>query len=168
MAFVGVRADESIKRSKYDYISFGEKHKGQYTCNANIDWSSAEIFLYIYANNLILNEAYKKGNRRAGCLICPRAAERNDYMNHYCYSEEAEPLVDSIRSAYGNAFQTKEALEHFIEIGGWKARKNGRDISIPINYKESYDEFKNVEIIVKHHVLLGREWIKTIGILAND
>lgn len=168
MAFVGVRADESVARSKYTYISFGEKHKGQYTCNAILDWSSAEVFLYIYANNLILNETYKKGNRRAGCLICPRAAERNDYMNHYCYSEEAEPLVNAIRSAYGNAFQTKEALERFIEIGGWKARKNGRDISIPINYKESYDEFKNVEIIVKRPRTAWREWIKTIGILAND
>lgn len=168
MAFVGVRADESVARSKYTYISFGEKHRGQYTCNAILDWSSAEVFLYIYANKLILNETYKKGNRRAGCLICPRAAERNDYMNHYCYSEEAEPLVDAIRSAYSNAFQTKEALEHFIEIGGWKARKNGRDISIPINYKESYDASKNVEIVVKQPRTSWREWIKTIGILANN
>ena len=48
MAFVGVRADESIARSKYEYVSFGEKHKGQYSCNAILEWSSAEIFLYIY------------------------------------------------------------------------------------------------------------------------
>ena len=168
MAFVGVRADESIARSKYDYVSYGEKHKGQYSCNAILNWSSAEIFLYIYANKLVLNEAYKKGNRRAGCLICPRAAERNDYMNHFCYSSEAEPLVDSIRNAYSKAFQSREALEHFIEVGGWKARKNGRDISIPVNYKEQTDTSKKVLISVNRPRTNWREWIKTIGILAND
>ena len=66
MAFVGIRADESIKRSEYDYISLGTKHKGQYSCNPIIDWSSAEIYLYIFLQKLIINEAYKKGNSRAG------------------------------------------------------------------------------------------------------
>ena len=168
MAFVGVRADESLARSKYNYISYGEKHKGQYTCNAILDWGSAEVFLYLYANSLPLNEAYKKGNRRAGCLICPRAADRNDYMNHYCYRDEAEKLIDSIRLAYKDAFQTKEAMEHFIDIGGWKARKNGRDISIPINYKEKNDASKNVEINIVSPRNDWKKWIKTIGILAND
>ena len=31
MAFVGIRADESVRRSEYDYVSFGTKHKGQYS-----------------------------------------------------------------------------------------------------------------------------------------
>ena len=168
MAFVGVRADESLSRSKYDYVSFGEKHRGQYSCNAILNWSSAEVFLYIFANKLVLNEAYKKGNRRAGCLVCPRAAERNDFMNHYCYSKEAEPFVNSIRNAYSNHFQSPEDLEQFIEVGGWKARKNGRDISIPINYKEQVDATKRVIISVDHPRTNWKEWIKTIGILANE
>lgn len=168
MAFVGVRADESVARSKYDYVSFGEKHKGQYSCNVILEWSSAEVFLYIYMQNLVLNEAYKKGNRRAGCLVCPRAAERSDYMNHSCYCDEAEPLVESIRCAYANAFQTKTDLEHFIEVGGWKARKNGRDITIPINYTEQKDQEKNIYIQVKNPRTNWREWIKTIGILSNE
>ena len=168
MAFVGVRADESFARSKYDHVSYGEKHKGQYSCNAIFEWNSAEIFLYIYANKLVLNEAYKKGNRRAGCLVCPRAAERNDYMNHFWYRCEAEPLVDSIRHAYNNNFQTKAQLEQFIEVGGWKARKNGRDIDIPINYKEHVDQAGRVLITVRNPRASWREWIKTIGVLANS
>ena len=36
-----------------------------------LDWSSAEIWLYIYTHKLPINEAYKKGNARAGCLLCP-------------------------------------------------------------------------------------------------
>lgn len=136
MAIVGVRAEESLARSKYSYISLGEKHKGQYSCNVILDWNSAEIYLYMYAMNLVFNEAYKKGNRRAGCLICPRAAERNDFMNHYWYQEEAEKLVDIIRCSYHNAFSTTERLEQFINNGGWKARKNGRDLVTNLNYSD--------------------------------
>lgn len=168
MAFVGVRADESLSRSKYEYITYGGKHKGQYSCNAILDWSSAEVFLYAYSENLILNEAYKKGNRRAGCLICPRAAERNDFMNHFCYRKEAEKLVDSIRNAYKKTYTSEERLEQFIENGGWKARKNGRDLDIPLSYKETTDKIHSTYIVVEKSRTDWREWIKTIGVLAND
>lgn len=168
MAFVGVRGDESIARSKYDFVTYEGKHKGQYSCNAILDWNSAEIFLYIYANNLVLNEAYKKGNRRVGCLVCPRAAERSDYMNHYCYNDEAEVLVDAIRYAYDKTFQSKERLEEFINNGGWKARKNGRDIAIETDYKERKDFANNIEISFNNSKTNWKEWIKTIGVLTND
>ncbi len=168
MAFVGVRADESLARSKYKYITYGGKHKGQYSCNAILEWSSAEIFLYTYENNLPLNETYKKGNRRAGCLICPRAAERNDYMNYHCYSEQAEPFVKSIKSAYGKTFSKNEQLRQFIEAGGWKARKNGRDIDIPLNYIETRNKDNSIIIQVENPKTNWKQWIKTIGVLANE
>lgn len=71
MAFTGIRGDESATRNEYDGISYGEKHAGQYSCHPILEWNTAELFLYIYKNNLIFNEAYKKGNTRAGCLVCP-------------------------------------------------------------------------------------------------
>ena len=168
MGFVGVRADESLARSKYDYVSYGEKHKGQYSCNAILNWSSAEIFLYIYQHNLIMNETYKKGNRRAGCLICPRAAERNDFMNHYCYREQAESFVDIIRNEYKRNFNSKESLEQFIRVGGWKARKNGRDLELKTSYSEKRLKDNSIEINVEFPTTNWKEWIKTIGILGND
>ncbi|MCD7717267.1 MAG: phosphoadenosine phosphosulfate reductase family protein, partial [Lachnospiraceae bacterium] len=168
MAFVGVRADESVARSKYEYITYGGKHKGQYSCNVILNWSSAEIFLYIYSNYLILNETYKKGNRRAGCLVCPRASERNDYMNHLCYADDSEPFVESIRKAYKSAFSSEERLQQFIEAGGWKARKNGRDIDIPLNYKELRTKKGETKITINNPRTNWKTWIKTIGILSND
>ncbi len=168
MAFVGVRADESITRSKYEYISYGGKHNGQYSCNAILNWNSAEIFLYIYVNNLILNETYKKGNRRAGCLVCPRASERNDYMNHLCYEDRAEQLVQSIRIAYGKTFPNEKQLNQFIEAGGWKARKNGRDINIPLNYHEKRNKDNSLIISITNPKTSWKQWIKTIGELGYD
>ena len=60
MDFVGVRAHESVTRSKYDYENFGKKQKGQYSFNPILEWTSAEIWLYIYANHVLINETYKK------------------------------------------------------------------------------------------------------------
>jgi phosphoadenosine phosphosulfate reductase len=51
-------------------------------------------------HRIILNEAYKKGNRRAGCLVCPRAAERNEYMSHLWYKSEYEKYTKMIEELY--------------------------------------------------------------------
>lgn len=70
--FVGVRKHESAMRSKYEEENYGKKQKGQYSHNPILEWTSAEVWLYIYANHLIINDAYKKGNARAGCIVCPQ------------------------------------------------------------------------------------------------
>lgn len=167
MAFIGVRASESLSRSEYDYVSLGEKHKGQYSCNPILEWNSAELYLYIFAENILLSEAYKKGNRRAGCLVCPRAAERNDYMARAWYTEEFDALIDSIKCMYKKSFTSEEQLNEFIANGGWKARKNGRDIDIQMNYVESTGKDYH-SIKVTKAKTDWKEWIKTIGVLLND
>lgn len=167
MAFIGVRASESISRSEYDYVSLGEKHKGQYSCNPILEWNSAELYMYIFAEGIYLSEAYKKGNRRAGCLVCPRAAERNDYMARTWYTEEFDILIDAIKSMYRKTFPSERQLNEFIANGGWKARKNGRDIDVQLNYIESSSKSNGI-IKVSNAKTPWKEWIKTIGILLND
>lgn len=167
MAFIGVRASESISRSEYDYVSLGEKHKGQYSCNPILEWNSAELYMYIYTEDIYLSGAYKKGNRRAGCLVCPRAAERNEYMTRVCYPEEFDSLVNTIKYMYRKSFPSEDVLNEFIANGGWKARKNGRDIDIQINYSES--SIKEYGIIKVNEIKTPwREWIKTVGVLLNN
>lgn len=167
MAFIGVRASESLSRSEYDYVSLGEKHKGQYSCNPILEWNSAELYAYIYLRQLYLNEAYKKGNRRAGCLVCPRAAERNEYMARICYPAQFNTLMDKVRDMYSHNFRTEDKLEEFIRNGGWKARKNGRDLPLKIDYKEKSDAHF-FQITVDSPKTDWREWIKTIGVIKND
>lgn len=93
MAFVGVRADESVRRSGYDYVSYGMKHRGQWSCNPILQWNSAEVYLYIYMNRLRLNTAYKRGNTRAGCLVCPMSTNRNDYLNYRSIQKKQRLLL---------------------------------------------------------------------------
>lgn len=167
MAFIGVRASESAARSEYDYVSLGEKHKGQYSCNPILEWNSAELYCYIFSEDLVLSEAYKKGNRRAGCLVCPRAAERNDFIARAWYREEFDELINTVRELYEKSFSSQAALDQFIANGGWKARKNGRDISIGLNYAEGREgDFSTIKI--SNPKTDWREWIKTIGVLQNE
>ena len=167
MAFVGVRASESLARSEYKYVSKGGKHKGQYSCNPILQWNSAEVYLYIFQENLGLNRCYQKGNRRAGCLVCPRAAESKDFMSRACYPEEFDRFADIIKELYQKNFPEKDKLDQFIENGGWKARKNGRDISIGNDYTESHSAGKLILHIPSERTD-WKEWIKTIGILLNE
>ena len=167
MAFIGVRGSESVSRNEYDFISLGEKHKGQYSCNPMLEWNSAELYLHIFKRNLYLSDAYKKGNRRAGCLVCPRAAERNEYMARTCYPEEFNHLLDLITESYKATFTSEKKLQEFISKGGWKARKNGRDISIPVGYEEKNKKDAGY-ICVSDARTQWKEWIKTVGVLKTD
>ena len=167
MAFIGVRGSESVSRNEYDFISLGEKHKGQYSCNPILEWNSAELYLHIFKRNLYLSDAYKKGNRRAGCLVCPRAAERNEYMARTCYPKEFNHLLDLITESYKATFTSEKKLQEFISKGGWKARKNGRDISIPVGYEEKNKKDAGY-IYVSDARTQWKEWIKTVGVLKKD
>ncbi|MBQ8803651.1 MAG: phosphoadenosine phosphosulfate reductase family protein [Tyzzerella sp.] len=167
MAFVGVRGSESLSRSEYDYVSLGEKHKGQWSCNPILEWNSAELYLYIFSESLILNSAYKKGNRRAGCLVCPGASERNEYMARECYQEEFDALVKKIKEHYNQNFQSEERLQEFIENGGWKARKNGRDLHFLPKYSDRIEKGQII-IQIREPNTDWKIWMKTVGVLEQD
>ena len=167
MAFIGVRAAESKARSEYEYVSNGEKHKGQYSFNPILDWDTSELFLYIYSNRLPFNNAYIKGNRRVGCLLCPRAAERNEYLCQVSYPQEVGNFVELIRSQYCKKMPNRKVLDEFIAQGGWKARKNGRDITDERRYAEE-NSSPNFTITVNNPRTDWKVWIKTIGKLVGE
>lgn len=167
MAFVGVRADESIKRSSYDEISFGTKHKGQYSCNPILEWGSAEIYLYLYQHNLPINIAYKKGLSRAGCLVCPMASRFSEYMRHRNYPESVDKFVSCIKEMNASD-KTEDRIKSYVENAGWKVRKNGRDLTIA---DRTYEEKINKGVLIirfRDKTNQWMEWAKTIGSLSSD
>lgn len=167
MAFVGVRANESASRSEYDYVSLGEKHKGQYSCNPILEWNTAELYIYIYSENLLLNETYKKGNNRAGCLVCPNVSEKNAFFRRTCYQEEVDEYMNIITSLYKESIPNSERMKEFLSNTGWKARMNGRDVSIDIGCTEmTSNEYQIIK--VRNPKTEWKEWIKTIGVLVNE
>lgn len=161
--FVGVRAQESFARSSYKYENFGVKQKGQFSHNSILEWTSAEIWLYIYANDVLINEAYKKGNGRAGCLFCPMSGGTSDYIRRTSYPLEIESYINSIKNTYDGDKRKKNNVKSYVVNGGWNARKNGRELSN--NAFSCIEKTTNgvVTITIIDPDSDWLEWIKTIG-----
>ena len=87
-----------------------------------------------------------------------RMAREADFQRHILSMAKFE--ADMTKAA--------QQLNQFIEAGGWKARKNGRDINISIGYREIRNKDNSISILVDNPRTNWREWIKTIGILVND
>ena len=158
MDFVGIRAQESISRSEYDYENYSKKQKGQYSFNPILEWHSGEVWLYIYKDNLIINEAYKKGNSRAGCLFCPMAQGKNVFFRYYSYKEDIDKYINIIHETISDP-----NIDSYISNGGWIARKNGRDIA---DNPEKYTEISKdgyLYITISNPSSNWQEWIKTLG-----
>lgn len=165
MAFVGVRGAESARRSEYDFESNGVKQKGQRSAYPILDWTSTEVWLHTYANNLIVNVAYKKGSQRAGCLCCPMGGGKADYFQYKNYKNEVDRFAEIIINSDGRKYVTDK---DYIANGGWNARKNG------VNLKNSNVLYK--EYIVNNHLIIEvdnpktdwLEWAKTLGEIQKD
>lgn len=170
MAFTGIRGDESISRSEYDDVSLGEKVKGQYSCHPILEWNSAELFSYIFERGLIINETYKKGNSRAGCLVCPLAASKNMFFKEKSYAHKSpngglstKVFNDIIIETTAKEFSTPSAVKEFMNIGGWKARRSGKELSFAKTLCIENFEKGILTITILAQSTDWRQWIKTVG-----
>lgn len=169
MAFTGIRGDESSSRSEYDDISLGEKIRGQYSFHPILDWNSAELFDYIYARNLILNNAYKKGNSRAGCLVCPMATNKNIFFKEVCYNNPSDggyttsDFNNIILETSSKNLITEKQINEFMNIAGWKARRSGRELTIAKSLCSDSFEKGIFRIKATQKETPWKEWIKTLG-----
>ena len=166
-SFVGCRASESLARSKYDFLAKGKKHTGQDSLNPILDWNSAEVWLYTYARNLPVNIAYRKGNNRVGCILCPGGTKLREYIASRCYPEMYQRFYQYLKDTYDPKVLYSGDIND-LRLGKiWVARKNGNGLLIPCSYE---DDHKSDEWIIKVKEFRTdwHEWIKTIGILQND
>ena len=163
MDFVGVRAHESVTRSKYDYENFGKKQKGQYSFNPILEWTSAEIWLYIYANHVLINETYKKGNSRAGCLFCPMGGGKGDFFQRASYPNEIDFYIGMIKNMNSRNAGDEKSLVSHVTNGGWNARKNGRDLTIESHRYVEMVQGDKIILVISEPKTKWEEWIKTLA-----
>lgn len=163
MMITGVRGDESVSRSEYDEISFGKKIAGQYSFHPILEWSSAEIYLYMYKRNLVFNEAYKYGFNRVGCIMCPNSSEKHEYIKRMFFEKDVMKFTDKIIRNSAKDLSGVNAKK-FIETGGWKTRLSGRELKISEDERFTYEESRE-NLIFKVISLNAswKEWYKTIG-----
>lgn len=163
--YVGVRMFESVKRAGYEEECYSEKQKGQFSFNGILNWSSAEVWLYTYFRKLVINETYKKGNSRAGCLFCPMGGGKGDFFQYASYPDEMDKYVNIVKEMNAPDANSPERLETYVTKGGWNARKNGRDLTIKDDRLSEKIDDGNLVITLKSPRTDWKEWIKTLGSL---
>ncbi len=67
----GIRADESLRRSKRGCYEKDFKDKTKIFLNIILRWTETEVWEYIRASNLPYCKLYDQGWKRIGCLGCP-------------------------------------------------------------------------------------------------
>lgn len=164
MAFVGVRGDESHSRSFYEDASDGVKNASQLNRMPILDWGAHELWLYIFANRLVVNEAYKKGIARVGCIACPDSAARYMWFAKEAYPQLIKKYEDIIIETSAKDFLTLNEKDEFVGTVDWGARKSGvvlrATLSNPTRTNVNLNTTFKSQFFQKIAFL---EWIKTVG-----
>ncbi len=169
MAFVGVRGDESHSRSFYEDASDGKKNASQLNRMPILDWGAHELWLYIFGNGLIINEAYKKGLTRVGCLMCPESAEKYEWFVGAAYPRELKPYTDIIIATSTKHFDSVSEKKEYIGKRHWQARRSGIVLRDPLT--PPFEEDDGLTVIFQSPHFSKRlffEWIKTVGSVFRD
>ncbi|MBQ7798611.1 MAG: phosphoadenosine phosphosulfate reductase family protein [Clostridia bacterium] len=130
LTFYGIRKNESLTRSKYNRTEDKAEYKkisNQRVCSPIFYWNEFEIWLYILANKIDFNDAYKLGYSRVGCWCCPNASDNSELLAKIYLSKKYEKwhkfLVDFAKKI------GKDEPENYIKVGAWKSRQGGQGLS---------------------------------------
>ena len=127
VVYDGVRGEESARRGKYGDVSIGAKNINQINVSPLRQWNTAELYCYLLKNSILLNDAYRLGLFRVGCMVCPLSSDWWDGIANAYYGEEMKPLLQRVEQ-YAKLTKPEKEVKKYIEDGGWKARMGGRGL----------------------------------------
>ena len=141
LAYEGVRSEESIMRSNYERIGRGVKHDTVINARPIINWNTIEVFLYLFSHNLPINEAYRLGKPRVGCLICPFSSPWDDMIVNQKYKSELSPFLN--RLVDWSKKRHIPNLEEYIKEHKWKLRASGNNTGTKtrVNFTSLFPNF---------------------------
>lgn len=130
LTFYGVRKSESVSRSKYNRIeddAESVKIQQQTVASPIFFWKDVDIWLYMLAEDIDFNDAYRLGYDRVGCWCCPNNNQRAQFLSRIYMPEESkkwrEFLVRFARKI------GKPDPETYVDTGKWKARQGGNGLA---------------------------------------
>ena len=158
--FDGVRAEESPSRSSRSRIGKNVKHNKIINVSPILEWNATEIYLYLLLNSLPVNEAYRKGLSRVGCVICPYSSSWSEDLCGQLYPETLAPFVNKIRE--GLERSKTAGIENYIRTGRWKMRAGGRYLhtNANVNFMSVAPDFKAILTAPKENLLM---WMRVLG-----
>lgn len=160
LTFDGVRAEESTRRSNYNRIGKGVKHSTVINAHPILHWNTTEIFLYLFANSLPINEAYRLGKARVGCIICPYSSCWDDMIVNRRYRDQLSPFIERI--AQWSEREGIKDVADYIRDRKWKFRASGKFLTVQtqVIFKNSPNNFF---VTVRGGRSSLTEWIKVLA-----
>ncbi|MDQ2087929.1 phosphoadenosine phosphosulfate reductase family protein [Herbivorax sp. ANBcel31] len=141
LTFYGVRKFESASRSKFERITKNNEHakiQKQIVASPIFFWKDIDLWLYMLAEKIDFNDAYRLGYDRVGCWCCPNNSERSLFLSKIYMSEEAKKWREYlIRFAKSIG---KPDAEQYIDDGKWKARQGGYGVDAAKDVKINYND----------------------------
>lgn len=129
LTFYGIRKSESVSRSKYNRIeddAESVKIQQQTVASPIFFWKDIDIWLYMLAEEVDFNAAYRLGYDRVGCWCCPNNNQRAQFLSRIYMPEESkkwrEFLIDFAKKI------GKPDPEVYVDSGKWKARQGGNGL----------------------------------------
>lgn len=130
LTFYGIRKSESVSRSKYNRIeddAESVKIQQQTVASPIFFWKDIDIWLYILAEKIDFNDAYRLGYDRVGCWCCPNNNQRAQFLSQIYMPGQSEKwrsfLIDFAKKI------GKPDAEIYVDSGKWKARQGGNGLA---------------------------------------
>lgn len=129
LTFYGIRKAESVSRSKYNRIeddAESVKIQKQTVASPIFFWKDIDVWLYIFAEKIDFNEAYRLGYDRVGCWCCPNNNQRAQFLSRIYMPEESRKWREFLLSFAKKI--GKPDPEVYVDTGKWKARQGGNGL----------------------------------------
>lgn len=130
LTFYGIRKSESVSRSKYNRIeddAESVKIQQQTVASPIFFWKDLDIWLYILAEKIDFNDAYRLGYDRVGCWCCPNNNQRAQFLSRIYMPGQTKKWREFLLSFAEKI--GKPDPEVYVDTGKWKARQGGNGLT---------------------------------------
>ena len=130
LTFYGIRKSESVSRSKYNRIeddAESVKIQQQTVASPIFFWKDIDIWLYMLAEDVDFNSAYRLGYDRVGCWCCPNNNQRAQFLSRIYMPNESKKWREFLISFAKKI--GKPDPENYVDDGKWKARQGGNGLA---------------------------------------
>jgi len=137
--FYGIRKNESVSRSKYNRISGSDdsvKIRKQIVGSPIFFWKDVDVWLYLLANKVLFNYAYRLGYDRVGCWCCPNNNQRSQFLARIYMPDQSKEWRDKLIEFAKKV--GKPDPEVYVDTGAWKARQGGNGVAAASEIKIKY------------------------------
>lgn len=129
LTFYGIRKSESVSRSKYNRVEDDAeaiKIQQQTVASPIFFWRDIDIWLYLIAEDVDFNDAYRIGYDRVGCWCCPNNNQRAQFLSRIYMPDESKKWR-AFLIKFAKKVGKKDA-EVYVDTGMWKARQGGNGL----------------------------------------